>query len=64
MKIDEVDMGVSEQDAIMGAIWSKHCMTPYHDAILLGDDILLVDEDGDVSSGISYATIKRFGAEA
>jgi hypothetical protein len=64
MKPTVVDMGISDQDEIMGAIWSRHCVTPFHDAILVGDDILLVNSDGDVTSGISCMTIRQFGADA
>ena len=64
MRADVVDMGVSDQDEIMGAIWSRHCINPFEDAILIGDDLLLVGEDGSVTSGIHFTTIGKFGAEA
>ena len=64
MKPIVVDVPVSEQDAVMGAIWSKQCMNPYKDAVLIGDDILLLSEDGEVLSGIHISTITSFGAEA
>ena len=59
-----VDMGISEQDETLGAIWSRHCVNPFHDAVLIGDDLMLVNADGSVSSGMHCTTINKFGSEA
>jgi hypothetical protein len=64
MGSDIIDPNMVEPDGLMGAIWSAQCITPYQDAILLGDNILLIDENGFVTSGIHFTSIKQFGFEA
>lgn len=64
MESDIVDPEMFEQESIMGAIWSVQCMNPYHDAVFIGDDLLLVNADGAVTSGIHFSSIQKFTFEA
>jgi hypothetical protein len=57
-------MGVTSADQEMGLIWSKHCITPYVDAILIGDYLFFIRSDGSVTSEINIHLLKDFGDDA
>lgn len=64
MRPHAIDTVVTDIDQKIGAIWSKHCITPYQDAILIGDNLFFLRSDGTVTSAMNVDLIEEFGNEA
>lgn len=60
MKLDTV---LSENDRIVGHIWSDHCVLVFDD-VILSDGGVMICSKGEACGITSYEILQRLGAEA
>jgi hypothetical protein len=61
--VTQADLGVSDFDQSLGAMWSDHCINPFTGAALVDGEVILFDDDGEYRGKATLELLAGMGED-